>query len=89
MSRSRRKPKAFVACGRNTEFYRERNRSTRNKNRNILRAAIANGKLDEVQFVENNRNKKFDPWTEPTDGSWMARPEDFPNQQYYEKLLRK
>ena len=86
MSRSRRKPKGLWTGCKNTEFYRERNRSTRNKNKQILRNGVNSGSLDELEFIENDRNKAFDPWTEPSDGSFMVYDKDDP---FYEKLSRK
>lgn len=94
MSRSYRKPKAFICTGRNTEYYRDRNRNTRNKNKQLLRKALIDGKEDEVLFIPNNKNKNYDSWCEPTDGSFMAKESNFKNtdiwdENYFKKLCRK
>lgn len=103
MSRSYRKPKAFICTGRNTEYYRNRNRNTRVKNKRTLnklskfKQEIGFDDLEDLfdeesnlNFIKNNRNKSFDTWSEPTDGSYMARESDFKeNQKYFKKLCRK
>ncbi len=85
MSRSKRKPKIGIAYGSNTEFYRDRNRNTRTKNRRILRKALMEGNEDELEFVSNKRNPSYDNWNEPTDGSYLLDKDD----PLYEKLCRK
>lgn len=85
MSKSYRKPKIGFACGSNTEYYRERNRNTRIKNKQRLRKALMEGEEDEINFIPNRRNRAFDTWSEPTDGSYILE-KDSP---YYEKMRRK
>lgn len=107
MSRSYRKPKAFICSGKNTEYYRERNRNTRTNNKRILnklsnyRGEIGFDDLEELfeeeqklEFIYNKKNKDFDTWNEPTDGSFMAKESDFKDEDiwkkdYYKKLQRK
>ena len=77
MSRSYKKYASGGICtGSNTEYYRDRNKSTRNKNKHILRNTLKKYELDDIdgfEFIENKRNPNFDPWNEPTDGKWHAR----------------
>ena len=77
MSRSYKKYASGGICvGSNTEYYRDRNKSTRNKNKHILRNTLKKYKLDDIdgfEFIENKRNPNYDPWNEPTDGKWHAR----------------
>lgn len=87
MSRSRRKPKVGICVGSNTEYYRERNRNTRTKNKRILRKALMDGKEDEINFIPNNKNPSYDTYCEPTDGSYMIpKNDDFFD---YERFCRK
>ena len=88
MSRSYRKPKAFICSGSNTEYYRDRNRSTRAKNRHKLRKFMLNDPTEDeaIDFVPNKKNKAFDTWSEPTDGSYLATDD---GSEYYKKLCRK
>ena len=73
MSRTYKKVlKLGICCGSNTEWYKQRRRSQRAKNRHALRKirqmsieTFAN----ECEFVEW---PKTDDWREPTDGSWLA-----------------
>ena len=77
MSRSYKKhASGGICCGSNTEYYRDRNKSTRNKNKHILRNTLKKYELDDIdgfEFIENKRNPNYDPWNEPTDGKWHAR----------------
>ena len=77
MSRSYKKYASGGICvGSNTEYYRDRNKSTRNKNKHILRNTLKKYKLDDIdgfEFIENKRNPNYDPWNEPTDGKWHAK----------------
>lgn len=77
MSRSYKKYASGGICtGSNTEYYRDRNKSTRNKNKHILRNTLKKYELDDIdgfEFIENKRNPNYDPWNEPTDGKWHAR----------------
>lgn len=78
MSRSRNKYAKFpICCGSNTEFYRERNRSTRAKNRQMLRNLIGKMDIEDVADViynfTNHMNDSYDRWLEPTDGSSIAK----------------
>ena len=80
MSRSYKKYASSGICyGSNTEYYRDRNRNTRNKNKHIIRNTLKRydvDKLDDIdgfEFIENKRNPNYDPWNEPTDGKWHVR----------------
>ena len=80
MSRSYKKYASSGICyGSNTEYYRDRNRNTRNKNKHIIRNTLKRYDVDELddidgfEFIENKRNPNYDPWNEPTDGKWHAR----------------
>ena len=80
MSRSYKKyASAGICCGSNTEYYRDRNRNTRNKNKHIIRNIFKRYDVDELadidgfEFIENKRNPNYDTWNEPTDGKWHAR----------------
>ena len=85
MSRSRRKPKIGWCTGSNTEYYRDRNRSTRIKNKRKLRKALMEGEEDMIDFIVNNKNSSFDSWCEPTDGSYLLTK----SSPHYEKYCRK
>ncbi len=77
MSRSFKKYASGGICsGTNTKYYRERNRSTRNKNKHILRNTLKRydvNDIDGFELIENKRNPNYDTWREPTDGSWHAK----------------
>ena len=80
MSRSYKKYASGGICyGSNTEYYRDRNRNTRNKNKHIIRNTLKRYDIDELddidgfEFIENKRNPNYDTWNEPTDGKWHAR----------------
>ncbi len=77
MSRSYKKHASGGVCrGSNTQYYRNRNKSTRNKNKHIIRNALKKYEPDEIDglnFIENKRNPNYDCWREPTDGKWHAR----------------
>ena len=77
MSRSYKKyASGGICCGSNTKYYRERNRSTRNKNKHIIRNTLKKYELDDIdefELIENKRNPDYDCWKEPTDGKWHAR----------------
>ena len=85
MSRSRRKPKIGFAVGKNTEYYRERNRHTRVKNKAILQKAFRENNFDDLEFIKNETNPQYDSWNEPTDGSYLLDKDDM----MYEKYSRK
>lgn len=77
MSKSYKKFASGGICvGSNTQYYRDRNKNTRNKNKHIIRNTIARYDLDDmdgIEFIENKRNPNYDCWNEPTDGKWHAR----------------
>lgn len=79
MSRSRKKYCCHGFCsGSNTTFYRERNRSTRRKNRDMLHTLLANMTIDEVgDLIYNITNKlnckTYNVYAEPTDGKIVAK----------------
>lgn len=104
MSRSYRKPKAFIAGGSNTEYYRSRNRHTRRSNKKLInKLSKFKGEIgfDDVEdlfeeeqklnFIINNKNKTFDTWCEPTDGSYMLpdHSNDEKKQTWIDKCKRK
>lgn len=70
MSRTFKKFIRYGICGgKNTEFYRERNRKLRHVNKEHLREMINDEDLDGITFDDNY---KKDDWTEPTDGSFLV-----------------
>ena len=80
MSRSYKKHASGGICnGSNTQYYRERNKSTRNKNKHIIRNTLKRYELDELdeidgfEFIDNKKNPNYDSWNEPTDGKWHAK----------------
>ena len=77
MSRSYKKhASGGICCGSNTQYYRDRNKNTRNKNKHIIRNALKRYELDEIdgfEFIDNKKNPNYDSWNEPTDGKWHAK----------------
>ena len=77
MSRSYKKyASGGICCGSNTQYYRDRNKSTRNKNKHIIRNTLKKYNLDEIdgfELIDNKKNPNYDCWNEPTDGKWHAR----------------
>lgn len=71
MSKSYGKYKTIGICtGSNTEFYRDRNRRVRTKNKNNIRNLIANGNIEDFDddFIPSKEPRNF-KWNEPTDGT--------------------
>ena len=77
MSRSFKKYSNGCICnGSNTQYYRDRNKNTRNKNKHIIRNTLKRYDVDDIdgfEFIQNQKNPNYDTWNEPTDGKWHAR----------------
>ena len=77
MSRSYKKYASAGIChGSNTKYYRDRNRNTRNKNKQIIRNTLKTYEIDDIEgfeFIDSKKNPNYDCWKEPTDGKWHAR----------------
>lgn len=74
MSKSFGKYKTMGVCtGSNTEFYRDRARQLRNKNRQKMRNVLANYNAEDFddEFIEYKQAKR-DSWMEPTDGTFKV-----------------
>lgn len=72
MSKSYGRYKTIGICyGSNTQYYRDRARSFRHKNRQIIRNIIANKNIEDFddQYIDFRQPRK-DDWDEPTDGTW-------------------
>ena len=71
MSKSYGKYKSCGICtGSNTEWYRDRIRKIRNKNKHRIRTIIANNNIEEFDDLYNPYSlPKKDMWREPTDGT--------------------
>ena len=73
MSRTYKKNvKVGIAGGKNTEFYRSRDRKIRRKNREICRSIVDDEDRDLT--VLNDKYIK-NTWEEPTDGSYLCNEE--------------
>lgn len=94
MSRSYKKYiKIGNCCGQNTEFYRERNRQERTKNRNYLRHLISNYDIDMIEDLIIHILVPYDDWLEPTDGHFLVLNEnkiddDKYNDEFHKKISR-
>lgn len=76
MSKSYGRYKTIGICtGSNTEYYRDRVRSFRTKNKQRLRNALANFNVEDFDdiYIDYRQPKKND-WDEPTDGTWLLDP---------------
>lgn len=71
MSKSYGKYKSCGICtGSNTEWYRDRIRKIRNKNKHRIRNILRNYNINEFDDVYNPYSlPKKDTWREPTDGT--------------------
>ena len=71
MSKSYGKYKSLGICtGSNTEWYRDRIRKIRNKNKHRIRNILTNYSINEFDDVYNPYSlPKKDTWMEPTDGT--------------------
>lgn len=71
MSKSYSKVKKFGICsGDNTEFYREKRRSIRAKEKQVIRDTLAHADISDFDDVYTPLNIPLkDDWTEPTDGT--------------------
>lgn len=72
MSKSYGKYKTIGVCyGSNTEYYRDRYRAFRNKNKQIIRNILANKSIDDFdEYYLDFRQPRKDSWNEPTDGTY-------------------
>lgn len=71
MSKSYSKVKRVGICsGTNTDFYRERRKMFRAKDKQAMRDALAHCDIEDFDDEYEPHNEVFkDEWTEPTDGS--------------------
>ena len=88
MSKSYGKYKTVgVCCGSNTEYYRDRYRVFRNKNKQIIRNIIANKSISEFdEYYLDFRQSRKNDWDEPTDGTFKLNCKDlkkYKNKGYY------
>jgi len=89
MSRTyRNKIRIGICCGCNTDWYQQRRKWQRNKNRHELRNKLANYILSEIDNVLSfTKLPKRDTWCEPTDGSWLL--DNLVLQRRYNKEVNK
>lgn len=60
-----------ICWGSNTEFYRDRRKQVRRKNRHIIRNLLHNFTADLFDDLFTDfRLPRKDTWNEPTDGTW-------------------
>lgn len=73
MSKSYSKVKKFGFCkGNNTEYYDEKRRNLRAKEKQVMRDTIAHNDISEFDDVYTPLNLPFkDSWDEPTDGTFL------------------
>lgn len=79
MSKSYGKYKTIGCCwGSNTEYYRDRNRRLRNKDRQNIRNLLANKPIEEFDdvFIPTKEPDNM-YWNEPTDGTFKLYHIDF------------
>lgn len=91
MSKSYGKYKTEGICtGDNTEFYRDRNRRVRTKNKNNIRNLIANGNIEDFddEFIPSKEPRNF-KWNEPTDGTWKRTAKDIKDNKHNESNVYK
>ena len=90
MSRSRKKfVICGIACGSNTEYYRDANRKLRTVCRRIM-TLFRLGRIDEdtIQFPTKHKDVGYNDWDEPTDGHYREGDPYFPYWRL-DKLKRK
>ena len=73
MSKSYSKIKKFGICtGSNTEYYHDKRRSIRVKEKQVIRNTLAHHDISEFDEVYTPLNLPFkDDWNEPTDGTFI------------------
>lgn len=73
MSKSYSKVKRFGICtGSNTEFYRDKRRNIRIKEKQVIRDTLAHNDVSEFDEVYTPLNIRLkDDWKEPTDGTFV------------------
>jgi len=78
MARTYRKViKCGICTGSNTEYYRDMNRTCRNKNRQELRNLMAHHDIQDVNDMINDGVVPIhDSWDEPTDGTFLVYKND-------------
>lgn len=81
MSRSYRKFVKLGMCGgfgnQNTGFYKNRRRKISNKNKQIVRDAVAHYNPEDIDdHVQEYRPPKRDDWAEPSDGTFILDKKD-------------
>lgn len=91
MARSKKKHcKMQVACGNDTQWFKDRRRNTRHKNKHMLRNLLSNKTLDVLAdliiSLQNKHNTSYDDWNKPSDGTYLCFDKD---NQYYERNIRK
>ena len=91
MSRTYRKVvKCGICTGSNTEYYREKNRKCRAKNRQTLRNMIINYDIETCSdLVPLGEVPIHDSWDEPTDGTFLVTKKDrsfYINDPYFGNL---
>ncbi len=75
--------------GSNTEYYRDRNRYFRNKNRQIIRNLVANKNIQDFEdcYLDFRQPRKND-WDEPTDGTYKVTVRDTKNRSWGTKIYK-
>lgn len=85
MSRTYRKAvKCGICTGSNTEYYREKNRKCRNKNRHSLRNLMSKYDIETVNDMVTTEVPRHDSWDEPTDGTFLVTRKDKNSYKYNE-----
>lgn len=84
MSKSYSKYKSVGICtGRNTEFYRDRRRLFRTRDKQMIRNILAHAHVDEFDELYTPENIPFkDNWEEPTDGTIRITANDAKRDNY-------
>lgn len=91
MSKSYARYKTEGMCtGTNTEYYRDRNRRLRSKNRSNIRRILKNKPLEEFDelFIPSKEPNNM-MWLEPTDGTCKMYPNDYRKNHYRGVYLNK
>lgn len=66
-----------ICCGSNTEWYRERRKWLRKRNRQELEDALKHFEIEDLsETLIFTKMPKRDSWNEPTDGTRVYVPED-------------
>jgi hypothetical protein len=82
--------KRGICFGNNTEYYRDRNRRLRNKNRHNIKNLVKNKSIEDIDdlFIPAKEPDNY-RWNEPTDGTWHMTPNDVKNDNYKGVYLTK